>query len=299
MTYEQFQAKILADLREYYGADAKVEMQAVFKNNGVEYIGINIRLAEDDNIVPVIYLEKYFDMYKQGTDIDECVERIINLREETSVSNVGINYPVDMIRNWEDAKECIYPLLVNTKKNQMLLDSVVHKDFLDLSVIYIIKISESGYEGMASTKITNQLFELYGVSTEELYETAIMNMKKEKYKLVDMETVMHQMMGDIDEKEEVLQLIEPDRMYVLTNQNKMYGAAGLLNSEFLEACSNGRSFYILPSSVHETIFVPDTNDIDVDNLNAMIVEVNETQVEEQDILSDHAYYYDGKELRIA
>jgi len=62
-----------------------------------------------------------------------------------------------------------------------------------------------------------------------------------------------------------------------------------------ECCEKlGGSFYILPSSVHEVILVPDNEEISKDNLVRMVREVNATQVEEQEQLSDFVYYYNAK-----
>lgn len=54
----------------------------------------------------------------------------------------------------------------------------------------------------------------------------------------------------------------------------------------------GNDFYILPSSVHEVLIVPKEAGMDFKDLEAMVQEVNATQVAPQDKLSDHVYQYD-------
>ena len=49
---------------------------------------------------------------------------------------------------------------------------------------------------------------------------------------------------------------------------------------------------LLPSSIHEVILIPKSKSPDLKDLNEMINEVNETQVQEEEVLSDHAYYYE-------
>ena len=82
-------------------------------------------------------------------------------------------------------------------------------------------------------------------------------------------------------------------MYVLSNFSRLYGAGVILYDGVLENCAKvlGGSFYILPSSVHEVIIVPDEGQMTKENLEAMVREVNATQVEEQELLSDYVYYY--------
>ena len=57
------------------------------------------------------------------------------------------------------------------------------------------------------------------------------------------------------------------------------------------------SVYVL-SSVHEMIIVPESASPGRRMLTEMLREVNETQVPDEDILSDHVYYYDRKERRL-
>lgn len=52
----------------------------------------------------------------------------------------------------------------------------------------------------------------------------------------------------------------------------------------------GTNFYILPSSIHETILVTAT-DCSISELEKMVMEVNETEVAAEEILSDHVYCY--------
>ena len=51
--------------------------------------------------------------------------------------------------------------------------------------------------------------------------------------------------------------------------------------------------FILPSSIHETIFVPVSDKLDADSLNGIIREVNHTQLDVSERLSNHYYIYDG------
>ena len=58
---------------------------------------------------------------------------------------------------------------------------------------------------------------------------------------------------------------------------------------------------IIPSSIHELLIVPKDNipeEYTLEHFDAMIQEVNETQLPDDEILSDHAYWYhrDTKEI---
>ena len=60
----------------------------------------------------------------------------------------------------------------------------------------------------------------------------------------------------------------------------------------------GQSFYILPSSVHEVIFLRDIGAGSESALRKMIMEINRTQVAPEEVLSDQLYYYDVLEKQI-
>ena len=83
-------------------------------------------------------------------------------------------------------------------------------------------------------------------------------------------------------------------MYVLSNRERLYGASAMLYSHRLEALADNmdRNLFILPSSVHEVIILPDEGEGDPAYLVNTIKEVNETQVEPDEVLSDKLYYFD-------
>lgn len=54
----------------------------------------------------------------------------------------------------------------------------------------------------------------------------------------------------------------------------------------------GKNFYVLPSSIHEVLIVPDNGDMQAKELESMVKEVNATQVAPADLLSDKVQYYD-------
>ena len=51
-------------------------------------------------------------------------------------------------------------------------------------------------------------------------------------------------------------------------------------------------FFVLPSSVHEVVIVPASAGIPCSEMDAMVREINETQVAAEEVLGDSAYFYD-------
>ena len=73
------------------------------------------------------------------------------------------------------------------------------------------------------------------------------------------------------------------------------GATVLLYDDILKELSDlfEKDLIILPSSIHEVlILATDENDRqNLDHYTAMVKEVNASQLQDEEILSDHAYYY--------
>ena len=79
-------------------------------------------------------------------------------------------------------------------------------------------------------------------------------------------------------------------MIMVSNGDKMNGAGILLCDDYLKALQNKiGKFFILPSSVHEILIIKDDGMVDMNNLSAMVKEVNRTQVSDEDVLADIAY----------
>ena len=85
-------------------------------------------------------------------------------------------------------------------------------------------------------------------------------------------------------------------MFCLTNKAKMNGASLLLQEDIRKQIGEclGSDYFVIPSSVHEVLILPDNGIFQVPELNAMVQEVNETQVERQEQLSDKVQFCDKK-----
>ena len=176
-----------------------------------------------------------------------------------------------------------------------MLNTIPHKKFLDLAVVYYIAIKEDIFES-ASILINNSHLELWGKTLEDIDKLAKVNSPKVlKPELKSMaQTLMeiiHHEKKSLDELEE--DILADCGMYVLSNEKKQFGASAILYDNVIKDFSEKLNcdLYILPSSVHEVIMIPSILVDSVDKLNDMICEVNATQVPLMDILSNHSYYY--------
>ena len=177
---------------------------------------------------------------------------------------------------------------MNFESNKELLKKIPYYKFYDMAVILVIELSDT-----MSIKVTNEIFNdwIKRFNSDWLFDIAKTNTKKNHPENIrSLIEIMAELMGlPVD----ILKEVENKEMFVLTNNTKMYGATTLLYTDTLEKCVemfNG-DFAILPSSVHEVILVPIDERVTIEELNEMIVDVNENEVRDEDILSDHAYIY--------
>ena len=81
-------------------------------------------------------------------------------------------------------------------------------------------------------------------------------------------------------------------LYVLTNTSKTKGASAILNKKALVEFGkkhNTDKIVVLPSSVHEMLLIPYTEETDIDTFSAMVEEVNNAEVDPTERLTDRAY----------
>ena len=93
-----------------------------------------------------------------------------------------------------------------------------------------------------------------------------------------------------------------DVAYYSETKEKLVIYRALYKDNLLNFCEEmgWSSFYIIPSSIHELILIPITEETNKENLKNMIVEVNATQISDEEVLSNNLYIFikDTNEIRI-
>ena len=295
-TMEAFAGTVKTAMEAHYGADYKVTVQDVQKNNGLVLTGITI-LKKHCNIAPTIYLNQAFEQYQEGRTLESICREFIRVYEEHKVQN---DFDVSSVTDFSKVQSRICYKLINAKKNEVLLADAPYILLEDLAVIFYILVS-SDAEGTGTITIKNNMLELWDVNTDTLYEMALANTQRlfrgsvQSMANVMMDILSKQM--DEESAEEFYDMmVDADDvipMYVCTNSMKLNGAGTILYSGLLQEFADrvDSDVYILPSSVHETLLIPANADMDVEYLRDMVRTVNRTEVAPDEILSDSVYRY--------
>ena len=292
MTFEEFMDYVQKGIKDYLPekySDSQVNVSEVVKNNDTKLHALTVTSPEG-NVAPTIYLEQFYGDYMDGHDMSDVLEEIARVRID---HEVGQDMDVSRITDYSQVENRITARLINAEKNAEYLADKPHKEMDDLAIVYSISLGEHE-GGNMSVAITDNLIKNYGVTVDDIHEAAIRNMEEiSPSSFKSMGQVMVEIMGDDFPAE----LMPPDdgAMYVLSNSSRLFGASALLDEKVMGDISEKLGdFYILPSSVHETIIVPKREGMELSELENMVKEVNSTQVAEQEQLSDHVYAYDSE-----
>lgn len=296
MNYGEFLEYVRDGISKILGEESNVYVHKVLKNNNIELDALAVT-QPGSNVSPTIYLNEYYNDYLDGMKLGEIVNDIYDLYEE---HRGKMEFDIEIFKDFEKIKKRIAFKVINAASNQKLLEDVPNIPLLDLAIVFYF-IVDSDFLGSATALIHNMHLELWNINEKELYKIAMENTPKIlNYELRNMNEIIREMIsseikGEIPDIafKEVEDSKGRIKMYVLTNSQKVNGAACILYDGILAnfASKHGKDLYILPSSVHEVILVLDEDEIKKEDLDNMVREVNRIEVDEGDILSDHAYIY--------
>lgn len=288
MNYGEFLEYVKDGISKILGEGSNVYVHKVLKNNNIELDALAVSQS-GSNISPTIYLNEYFKEYKEGRKLGEIINDIYELYEE---HRGKMEFDIELFKDFEKIKKRIAFKVINAQSNEKLLQDVPHITILDLAIVFYF-IVDSDFLGSATALIHNMHLDIWEINEKDLYKIAMENTPKIlNYELRNMNEIIKEMISE-DVFKEIDDTSAKIKMYVLTNSQKVNGAACILYDGILAdfASKHGKDLYILPSSVHEVILVIDEDDICKADLDNMVREVNRVEVDEGDVLSDHAYIF--------
>lgn len=286
MNYEDFKRYITDHVKEFLTSEyqgCKVSVAAQRKNNNVVFDVLVIR--ENSQLVPAISLEPYYQKYKNGVGMERILKHIADTYMER-MEQVG-SFSLECLQ-YERVKDRIFVTVQNAEKNTEFLKDVPHEIREDLALIYRFDVEMSD-EQKGTVVINNRQLAEWGITEKALKETAWKNMH-EYFRPVFFP------MGNLMKQFEVPELqkeAEQMEIYVLTNEESNYGAAYMFDKELMNEIAKEleSDLVVVPSSVHEVILLKNDIDLNMDELEALVQEVNREELKATETLSDHLYQY--------
>ncbi|MBO5373457.1 MAG: hypothetical protein J6A75_12200 [Lachnospiraceae bacterium] len=290
MTYEAFKNTITISIQNHFGEQAQVTLHPIIKNNHVVLDGLTIH-EKNLNISPTIYLNYYYDDYLGGKSLSEIQTDILNAYEQSRSSE---HMDFSFFTDYQKVKYRIVYKLIHYEKNKELLKDVPYIPFLDFAIVFCCLILNAP-GGNATILIHNHHLTFWNTTTEQLYALAQKNTPVLlPFEVQSMEDVLKTFCTDspvfTDVDTDTLNMCP---MFVLTNSSKLFGASCILYPNLLDNFANKiqSDLYIIPSSIHEVLLVPADHSSNISHFNRMIRDVNATQVQDEEILSNHVYFY--------
>ena len=284
---------ILATLGEEY----HTELSVIRKNNGVMKEVLYVRKKESE-CMPCFYTDELYESYRSGENEVGLADHMVNivLKECEIVRREVQKY---LTKEW--IAEHLFLRLVQIEKNREWLEDAIYITYLDLAaVVYVL--TEDDETGVKSFLLPKSAWDTLEAGTPEEYFPKLVENTARMFpdKLWGIEAITEEEDAErysmFKLTEEPMERMRDDRLYVLSNYRKINGAATMLYPRLLERIYEGFSgnFFVIPSSVHEVLLIKETEAEEEAFLNCMVREVNESQVEPEEVLSDHVYYYSAE-----
>lgn len=298
MNYENFKRELYEEFAarrpEFVEA---LELTVVQKNNQQMREGITIHYAGYENLRPTVYFEDFYGAYKGGLTVEAIADELVRtaVAEYEKLAGYGFNDIGNM--DVEKLKEGLTFRLVNREWNQELMDTCAYLEMQDLIAVPYLQI-ERNNQTMSMMIDHDSQQRMLHMTDEELLSTASKNLSKQEFEVTGMIERLREIVGDTELD---LFIPEVEAMHIMSNQENWYGASGLLLPNTMEKIQNKigeEMFFVLPSSVHETMIISARYGRDPEEMQEMVREVNETQVAPHERLNENVYFYNGQKLQI-
>lgn len=306
MTYQEFREIVKVQIRHFLPqklADADIRIQEVTKNNHVKLYGLVIK-GQEDRIVPTLYLEPYYEKYRDEMDMGSILSSLVAQYEKGKEK--GSNLLPFSVEDYEQVKDKLY-LTILSQDNQEYLKETVHQDIPETDLTSVVRVlcGEKEEQGIGSFALKESLLAIWGQAKEEVYGQALTNTERLfPAELLTMQEVIRSLVSPSDvmgqKEENSSRDLLPYEQYVLSNTEKFHGATAILYPGLLQEIGEATksNFFLLPSSLHEVILMKDNGEMSAEELQRMVMQINRTEVAPQEVLSDEVYCYDYREQKL-
>ena len=244
--------------------------------NGVIFKGILIQ--DKPAICPVIYTEK---IIRDSSSLEEAVDTVIDIYESNKEFGAQI-----IIDDLNDPEWILDHITIGLQKTS---DEGLVKRPCDLEGLekYLILSGGNSADGCYSIKVTPALLSNVCIDEALAWNIAIEHLCNDT-QIVSLGKVMADMMGTPYDSS----MDAEAKFHVITNSQKYKGAACILNWKALRTFTQSydtNMLFVIPSSIHEMMIAPYDSRFKLEELSAMVKEINETQVAPEERLTDRAY----------
>jgi len=282
---KEFQNQFTRVLQELTEPDEQILVHEMLRNNGVRNTGCCIRRTGSD-ISSVFCLEECYRAVQEGEEIGSVARRMLT---EARSSLPAEEFQPGMLEDYDHIRGRLALKLIGTQHNQQLLKEVPYVKMEDMALVCYFFVGQGG-EGYGTVLIHNHHIKTWGVSRDRLMQDAWASMKQ---LLPARIRGITEVLG-IPPREGIAGEQDAEDMYVISNRQDYLGAVCVLYPGVLKSFASSRNcnLYVLPSSIHEMILVPEEPGMDYTALEDIVRDINQTEVAPEEVLTDSVYYFD-------
>ncbi len=293
MDFKEFTDKLEQNLKvalEDGPMNASVIRHEVEKMQGQSYTALTVSPA-NSNVGMNINVDSLYEQMQYGASYQNVLSHALN--QATAFVEDAPKFDVSSITNYSQAKDKLFVDVVGADRNAEMLSKVPHVQVEDMAMVYRIQVGQRDGE-VASALVTNQIMDSFGVTPEQLHQDALANSADiHPAKIQNLSEVLAEMTGM---PVEMIESSAPP-LIVVSNEDKIKGASALFYPDMMDQLvkETGGDFFVLPSSIHEVLVMPDNGEMSAEELKAMVTSINGDVVDPADVLTDQVYHFDAKE----
>lgn len=297
MSLQEFINQVVKRLKADLGEIYQIDKNETVENNGIPKYGVRVRERGREELTATFYLGEDYTRFQSPEDFEACIGEL-KRRIDKIIGQGQAKELRTIVPDWNRIKRHIFPIVINTEKNEELMEKVIHRPFLDMTVMFRAVLGEIE-EGWLYVDMDDDLLEMWNVTRQELEELSYANLEREGGRLYSCGELKEGAFNGKIEEISPGTALQEICMYILTNEEQMYGAAQILNRQLLRKIAGGRNLYLLPCSVHELIVLVDDGSIESGEFSKVMQDI-EISMKEETLLQEHPYYYDfaRDEIRI-
>ena len=239
--------------------------------------------TDGKSISPIAYPDNSW-WKMSDAEIAEVLEDMYLKSEHLNTDNIAEYMSVQHIQS------SVLPRLVSGDNLSSLIQhGITCIPFMDMATVFYVSVPHFVSDGDASYRITDAMLQDKDIKKEDLCKWASDNLKAQDTVFQPLTSVLEDMCGQ--------EMGCGNGLWVLSNEEKMFGATMLLRDDLLKKigkCFQGDAV-ILPSSVHEILALPYEETMDLLYLTEMVQAINAECVQQEDVLSDNVYIYHLKD----
>lgn len=249
----------------------EAELRTIEKNN----VKLNAIVMGRGEIRVVIYIDEILSEQESDDpeNLDKIVNRVIDCYEKQDKHSF---IDVNRLLNYDFIVKNI------TIGLQQITSEEIAKRPTDFEGIeQYLMVQDEVY----SFKVREEILSKAGIDINKAWEIAMDNLTNN--------IVYTSLKEDLEELTGCTSFLFSDcDITVVSNTKRYKGAAAILNRGALRAYAENNKidkFFIIPSSIHECLLVPGTKEFNIEELTDMLRDINETYVDDIDVLSNYVY----------